>query len=93
MATDELFRRAKRARRDAETAAARDLTAWVTAKRAEIDADASLTDEERAAAKRALFHEFGRRSKNAIAKAKRDNTPAKLVMRDAQAAIDARDDR
>lgn len=90
MATDDILRRAKRARRDAEAAASAKLMRWFSEKKAEIDSDPDLDDEERRVAKQALMMEFGRRSKSALAKAKRDNSPGKLMMREAQAEIDAR---
>ncbi|WP_022891241.1 hypothetical protein [Agromyces subbeticus] len=88
MATDNLTRRAKRARHEAEGRAANEIVDWYKAEMARLEADDSLTISERIYAERDVLMEFGRRSKRALAKAKRDNTAPKILEREAREQID-----
>ncbi|MFF2387831.1 hypothetical protein [Agromyces sp. NPDC058104] len=82
MATSDLNRRAKRARREAEDRAAVEILEWHKAEQKKLQADDSLSISERTYAEHQLLMEFGRRSKKALAKAKRDNTVLKLIERE-----------
>lgn len=84
----DLASRSAAARRAAELAASRALTAWWKAEREKLRTDPTLTEAELSAAERALLLEFGRRSKRAIAKAKRDSRPGRLLEADARAEIE-----
>lgn len=84
-----LKRQARKAKRDAENAAADEILTWHKAEKERLDWDLSLTIGERAYAERELLIEFGRRSRRALAKAKRDNTVPKLLERQARAEIEA----
>ncbi|GAA1768374.1 hypothetical protein [Agromyces humatus] len=85
-----LKRQARKARRDAEDTASRELFAWHKAEKERLDTDASLSIAERQYQERQLLMEFGRRSKRLLAKAKRDNTVPKLLERSARAEIEAK---
>lgn len=86
---ENLRRTARRARRNAESAAHDDLLEWHRTEKARIMADPDLGDEERERLNRQLLMEYGRRSLKATRKAKRDNTLPKLIGRQVKAEIDA----
>ncbi|MDQ0576459.1 hypothetical protein [Agromyces albus] len=89
MATGNLHRRAKQAQREAEERATDELFDWHKVEKATLDADESLTPFDRGQAELELLMEFGRRSKKALAKAKRDNTVVKILERDVRSDVDA----
>lgn len=74
---------ATRARHDAMAAAATDIDAWYTAEKAAIAADGSLSDAERRAKRTHLLLEVGRRAKRAEDRTRRQNTPRKVLEREA----------
>ncbi|TFC20058.1 hypothetical protein E3O19_01420 [Cryobacterium algoritolerans] len=79
--TDDLLKRAKRQRaRAAESAAAMDAD-WYVEEERKIDS-LGLTEAERQKAKANLMGDLVRRHKRSEGRAKRDNTPAKLLERD-----------
>jgi hypothetical protein len=81
----ELRERAERTRLDAEIDAAREVAGFYRTEKAKIEADATMTDLEKQEKLRELLLEVGRRGKRAMRKARRDNSPAKLLLRDVEA--------
>ena len=80
---DDLLKRAKRQRaRAAESAATADAD-WYVEEERKLDAR-DLTDAERQSAKANLMAELVRRHKRSEGRAKRNNTPAKVLERDIQ---------
>lgn len=90
MQHDDLAKRAKRARREAENAAATELIDWHRSEKARIEADLDLSISEREYALRELMFEFGQRSKRALRKAKRENSAPKLLEREVRAELEAK---
>lgn len=74
---------ASRARHAAFNAAADEISTWYNAENAKLAADTTLSDAERKVKRAELWLEMGRRAKRAEAKARRDNTAAKVLEREA----------
>lgn len=74
---------ASRARYAALDAANDEIASWYDAEKAKLDADTTLTDDERRAKKLELMLEVGKRAKRAEGKARRDNTAGKVLEREA----------
>lgn len=84
---------ATRARHAAFNAAADEISTWYDAENAKLAADTTLSDAERKAKRAELRLEMGRRAKRAEGKARRNNTAAKVLEREALDRIrDRRDD-
>ncbi len=86
---DDLARRARRARRDAESIASATNAEWYRSEKTRIASDPDLSISEREYALRELLMEFGRRSSRALRKAKRDNTQEKVLAREIREEVDA----
>jgi hypothetical protein len=72
---------ASRAMHDALNAANDEIASWYDAEKAKLDADTTLTDEQRRGKKLELMLEVGKLAKRAEAKARRDNTAGKVLER------------
>lgn len=74
---------ATRARHAAFNAAADEISAWYDTENTKLAADTTLSDAEREAKRAELRLEMGRRAKRAEGNARRNNTAAKVLEREA----------
>lgn len=84
-----LFQRSSRARKQAEGQALDSVMEWFRKAKAELDERTDLTEAERKVADHELMFEFARRSKAGRSRARSQNSPSKVLMREVQAELDA----